>query len=210
MKKTKSSKKGSHWLPFLFLNTLIGAVVSAVSFSSIKNSWDVFMLFTIPIGGGIPAGVVLAKSRGIGWLAMTILYFISDVCLAFVFEPMMVVILWIAKHVPFLRRTLDISRDMTAKTIARYGTKPGPFVLIMIAFGVDPMTGRAAALSQGHSFLTGWAIAIAGDMIFFGVVMASTLFLNNVLGDGTWAAIIVMILMILVPSLVRKWKDRCA
>jgi hypothetical protein len=117
-------------------------MASALSFNSVKNAWDVFMLFTIPIGGGIPAGVVLAKSRGIGWLAMTVLYFISDVCLAFVFEPMMVVILWIAKHVPFLRRTLDISRDMTAKTIARYGTKPGPFVLVMIAFGVDPFNSR--------------------------------------------------------------------
>lgn len=185
-------------------------MASALSFGSLKSSWDVFMLFTIPIGGGIPAGVVLAQSRGLGWLAMTLLYLISDIALAFVFEPMMVVILWIARHVPFLRRTLDISRDMTAKTIARYGAKPGPFVLIMIAFGVDPMTGRAAALSQGHNFLTGWAIAIAGDMIFFGIVMASTLFLNNILGDGTWAAVIVMILMILIPSLVRKWKDRHA
>lgn len=180
----------------------------AFSFTTIKNSWDVFVLFTVPIGGGIPAGVVLANSRGIGWLAMSALYFCSDLLLAFVFEPMMMVVLWLARHIPILANTLKISREITAKTIARYGTKPGPVVLIMIAFGVDPMTGRAAALSQGHSFLTGWAIAIAGDMLFFWVVMASTLFLNNILGDGTWAAVIIMVLMIAIPALYRKWKDR--
>ncbi len=166
------------------------------------------MLFAVPIGGGIPAGVVLAKSRGIGWLAMSVLYFVSDILLAIVFEPMMKVILWLARHVSFIANTIQISRDITAKTIARYGAKPGPIVLIMIAFGVDPMTGRAAALSQGHGFLAGWAIAIAGDMLFFWVVMASTLFLNNILGDGTWAAVIIMVLMVAIPALVRKWKDR--
>lgn len=180
----------------------------ANSINSFKNFWDVFVLFTIPVGGGIPAGVVLANSRGIGWLAMSALYFCSDVLLAFVFEPMMMVVLWLARHIPILANTLKISREITAKTIARYGAKPGPIVLIMIAFGVDPMTGRAAALSQGHSFLTGWAIAIAGDMLFFWVVMASTLFLNNILGDGTWAAVIIMVLMIALPALYRKFKDR--
>jgi hypothetical protein len=179
-----------------------------LSFNSVKNFWDVFVLFTVPIGGGIPAGVVLANSRGIGWLAMSGLYFLSDILLAIVFEPMMMVVLWLARHIPILANTLKISRDLTAKTVARYGAKPGPIVLIMIAFGVDPMTGRAAALSQGHSFLTGWAIAIAGDMLFFWVVMASTLFLNNILGDGTWAAVIIMVLMIAIPTLYRKWKDR--
>jgi hypothetical protein len=166
------------------------------------------MLFAVPIGGGIPAGVILAKSRGIGWLAMCVLYLISDILLAFVFEPMMKVILWLARHIPFIANTIQISRDITAKTIARYGAKPGPIVLIMIAFGVDPMTGRAAALSQGHGFLAGWAIAIAGDMLFFGVVMASTLFLNNILGDGTWAAVIIMVLMVAIPALIRRWKER--
>ncbi|MBO9665732.1 MAG: hypothetical protein J7501_02840 [Bdellovibrio sp.] len=179
-------------------------MASPISFSSLKNSVDVFMLFAIPVGGGIPAGVVLGQSRGVGWIAMSVLYFFSDVLLAFFFEPVMIVFLKIAQYVPFLQRMFAVSREMTNKTIARYGNKPGPLLLIMIAFGVDPMTGRAAALSQGHSFITGWAIAIAGDMMFFGVVMASTIWLNNVLGDGTWAAVIIMVLMLGLPPLVRR------
>ncbi len=77
-------------------------------------------------------------------------------------------------------------------------------MLIMIAFGVDPMTGRAAALAQGHGFITGWAVAIAGDMIFFSLIMASTLWLNDYLGDGTWAAVIIMMLMLVIPPLIRR------
>lgn len=179
----------------------------ALSFNSVKNSWDVFMLFTIPIGGGIPAGVVLAQSRGIGWLAMMVLYLVSDIVLAFVFEPMMMVFLKIAEHVPFLQRVRENSQEFTRKTIARYGHKPGPLLLILIAFGVDPMTGRAAALSQGHGFIAGWAIAIAGDMMFFTVIMVSTIWLNNILGDGTWTAVIIMILMFAIPPLLRRLRS---
>lgn len=185
----------------------MNASTAALSFGSLKKSWDVFLLFAIPIGGGIPAGVVLAQSKGIGWMAMTILYFISDVCLAFVFEPLMKVFGYFAKRSEFLQRFVENMKITTNKTIAAYGPNPGPFLLVLIAFGVDPMTGRAAALAQGHNFLAGWAIAITGDMIFFGVVMVSTIWLNNILGDGTWTAIIIMVLMLGIPALIRKVKD---
>lgn len=109
----------------------------ALSFSSFKKSWDVFILFAIPIGGGIPAGVVLAQSKGIGWLAMTILYFISDVALAFVFEPCMMVVSRLAKRFQFLAHVMKNLKEVTNKTIAGYGPNPGPFLLILIAFGVE-------------------------------------------------------------------------
>jgi hypothetical protein len=175
---------------------------------NLKNTWDVFMLFAIPIGGGIPAGVVLAQSKGIAWPMMTLLYFFSDVALAIVFEPCMLVMARLAKRFQFLAQFMANLKEVTNKTIAGYGANPGPFLLVMIAFGVDPMTGRAAALAQGHNFLSGWAVAIMGDMIFFGVVMVSTIWLNNILGDGTWTAIIIMVLMLAVPALIRRVKNR--
>jgi hypothetical protein len=179
-------------------------LASPLSFNSLKQSWDVFMLFAVPIGGGIPAGVVLAQSKGVGWVAMTILYFISDVLLALVFEPCMMVVAYLAKHSPFLTHFIEKVKEITNKTIAGYGPNPGPFLLVLISFGVDPMTGRAAALARGHNFFTGWAIAITGDMIFFGVIMVSTIWLNNILGDGTWTAIIIIVLMIGIPAIVRR------
>ncbi|MBC7661567.1 MAG: hypothetical protein H7249_17865 [Chitinophagaceae bacterium] len=166
--------------------------------------WDVFLLFAVPVGGGIPAGVVLAQTQGMGWLIMTVLYFISDVALALIFEPFMMLFGILCNHVEWLARMRDALKTVTKRTIAGYGASPGPIMLIAISFGIDPMTGRAAALASGHSFLSGWAIAIAGDMIFFGVIAVSTICLNNVIGDGTTASLIVMIAMFVIPPLIRR------
>ncbi len=173
----------------------------------LKNSWEVFLLFAVPIGGGIPAGVLLAKSRGLSWITMSILYFFSDVALACVFEPLMLYFIRKSRENPKMNRVKDAFKQNMNKTVARYGVNPGPFVLILIAFGVDPMTGRLTARAAGHQFLTGWAIAIAGDMLFFGVVMASTIWLNNLLGDGTWTAIIIMVAMIGIPALIKRFRE---
>lgn len=177
-----------------------------MSTDTVSHLRDVFLLFAIPVGGGIPAGVLLAKSRGIDWLTMTVLYFISDLLLAILFEPMMMAFVWIARHFKFLARLQEALRQSTHRTIASYGASPGPFMLVMIAFGVDPMTGRAAAMAAGHGFLAGWTIAILGDMFFFALIAISTLCLDNILGDGTWTAIIIMLVMMVVPSLVRRFK----
>lgn len=182
--------------------------MSALHFGSFKDLWQVFLLFTIPVGGGMPAGILLAKTRGLGWFPMTTLYFISDVCLALVFEPFMMLLVKASKRFRFLAILRESFQKTTQKVLDGYGGKPGPFLLVAIAFGADPMTGRAAALAVGHNFITGWAIAIAGDMIFFGVIAASTLLLNNILGNGTLTAIIILILMLGVPSLIRKIRIR--
>ena len=173
-----------------------------------SNAWEVFLLFAIPIGGGIPAGVLLAKTRGLGWLAMTILYFISDVALACVFEPLMLLFIRAGKKYHLLGKVNASMKKAMDQTVSRYGVNPGPFTLVMIAFGVDPMTGRATARAAGHNFFSGWTIAILGDMLFFGIVMISTIWLNNILGDGTWTAIIIMVAMMVVPALIRKFRER--
>lgn len=180
--------------------------MKAWSLGSLTSEWEVFLLFSIPIGGGIPAGVLLAQSRGIGWLTTSFLYLVSDIVLAFLFEPLMLLFVLACKHFRFLAKVREGFRRSTSRTIARYGEKPGPFVLVSIAFGVDPMTGRAAALANGHGFVSGWAIAIIGDMFFFGLIMASTLWLNNVLGDGTWTALIIMVSMVFAPTVIRRIK----
>lgn len=184
--------------------------MSAMSFGSAKTIWDVFLLFSIPIGGGMPAGVLLASSKGMGWMAMTLLYLLSDIVQALYFEPLMMLFIYLSERNSFLGKMREAFRLSTAKTIARYGAKPGPLMLVSIAFGVDPMTGRAAALAAGHNFVTGWTIAIIGDMIFFAVIAISTICLNGILGDGTWTAIIIMVLMFGIPPLIRKWRGHSA
>jgi hypothetical protein len=187
-----------------------GGIMTAFATGSGSTIWDVFLLFSVPIGGGMPAGVLLAKSRGMGWITMTLLYLISDIVQACYFEPLMMAFIYASKKVPFLARVREAFRQSTQKTISRYSVKPGPIALVGIAFGVDPMTGRAAALAAGHNFVTGWAFAISGDMLFFGVIAISTLCLNGILGDGTWTAIIIMAFMFGIPPLIRKWRARRA
>lgn len=182
--------------------------MSALAVGSFSNIWDVFWLFSVPVGGGIPAGVLLGQKQGIGWLTLTLIYFISDVCLAIYFEPLLKLILYFTDRFEFTLRLKAAFAASTQKTIARFGAEPGPFTLIAIAFGVDPMTGRAAAHAAGHGFFAGWAIAITGDMIFFLVIMASTIWLNGILGDGTWTVIIILILMLGLPYLVQRFKKK--
>ena len=55
------------------------------------------------------------------------------------------------------------------------------------------MTGRAVAVAAGHGFLAGWMIAIAGDMIYFTLLMIYTLWLKSVIRDGTWSMLIIFL-----------------
>lgn len=174
----------------------------------LSSAWEVFGLFMIPVGGGIPAGVVLAKKRGLSWIIMTILYFISDICLAFLFEPITMLFVAAGKRSPLLARVKEAMKKSVKKQSANYGVNLGPLSLIMLSFGVDPMTGRSAALAAGHGFVAGWALAIIGDMFFFLMIMASTLWLEGILGDGTATTLIIMVAMMLGPGLVRKVRDR--
>lgn len=164
----------------------------------------VLALFLIPVGGGIPGGVLLAKSRGIGWPAMEFLYLISDIILAFIFEPLMKLAISAGRNVPRMRLAADGFKRYLDRTMSSYGSAGGPLTLILIAFGVDPMTGRAAAAAAGHGFISGWTFAITGDMMYFTVLMVGTLWLNWLLGDAKTTTILILVLMFALPPVIRR------
>ena len=165
----------------------------------------VLTLFLIPVGGGIPAGVLLARTNGLAWPVTAGLYFISDVILAFAFEPILRVLLAMTRRVAVLARFAGAMTLAMERTAAHYGgAGAGPFVLIMVAFGVDPMTGRAAAHAAGHGPVGGWAIAIAGDMLYYGVIAFTTLRLNAYIKDPNVTMVVVLAAMIIVPIVVRR------
>ena len=164
----------------------------------------VLMLFLLPVGGGIPAGVLLAHAKGLAWPMTTGLYFVSDVILALAFEPVLRLLVAWGRKVPALARVTAAMKAAMARSVAHFsGTGAGPFALVMIAFGVDPMTGRATALAAGHGFVTGWALAIAGDMLYFGVIALATLHLNSYFHNPNTTMLVVLGAMIAVPMLVR-------
>lgn len=164
----------------------------------------VLLLFLLPVGGGIPAGVLLAHAKGLGWPLTAGLYFVSDVILALAFEPLLRGFVVLARRVPFLARFGAAMKEAMARSAATLAPGAGPVSLVMIAFGVDPMTGRSAALAAGHGFLTGWAIAITGDLLYYTVIAISTLRLNTLIKNPDTTMWIILGAMFAGPMLVRR------
>ncbi len=171
---------------------------------SLKKLWAVLTLFLIPFGGGIPVGVLRAQAFAIAWPVTAVLYFISDVILALLFEPVMTLVIVAVGKIPRLATAFEAMRATMGRTAQRYGVGAGPFALVMVAFGVDPMTGRAAAAVAGHGFLAGWAIAITGDMLYFAVIMAATLRLRRVFQNPELVVGIILLAMVLLPPIIRN------
>jgi hypothetical protein len=166
----------------------------------------VLMLFLLPVGGGIPAGVLLARAKGLAWPLTAGLYFVSDVILALAFEPALRLLVAWGRRVPRVARFSGAMKAAVARSAALYGgTGTGPLTLVLVAFGVDPMTGRATALAAGHGFLAGWALAIAGDMLYYSVIALTTLRLNAFLRDPNTTVLVVLGAMIALPMLVRRF-----
>jgi hypothetical protein len=173
------------------------------------GAWGVFLLFLVPVGGGIPAGVLLARARGLSILVMMALYFVSDLILACVFEPLLLGLRALGRLIPPLGRFGE--RFIAAAQwsgMQAGGGAAGPLRLVLVAFSVDPMTGRAAAAAAGHGFVPGWAIAITGDMFYFALLVYSTLGVRRLLGDERLTVGAMLLVMIVVPALVRRWRAR--
>src|SRR6478672_4223701 len=86
------------------------------------GAWKVLSLFIIPIGGGIPAGVLLAKTYHLPWFITTFLYFISDLLLAIVFEPILLLAIHYGKRIPRLAHASIVMKEMIKRTTEHYGT----------------------------------------------------------------------------------------
>ncbi len=71
-------------------------------------------------------------------------------------------------------------------------------------------TERGLAADQKHrlNLLASWLIAIAGDMIYFALIMASTLWLDGILGDGTITTLVILVLMFVVPAVMKRLRGR--
>ena len=80
----------------------------------------------------------------------------------------------------------------------------GPLGLILVSFTTSPTMGRAATEAAGHGFLTGWALAIAGDMLYFALLMASTLWISGVFGDERLTIGTVLVVSWVLPMVIRR------
>lgn len=163
-----------------------------------------FLLFFIPVGGGIPLGVLMARDAGVPPVITALIYLLSDVFLALTMEPVLAALRWAGRVVPFLGRIGNrLSRMTGAAGLQSRGAR-GPLGLILLSFAISPTTGRAAASAAGHGFIRGWTLAIIGDMGYFAILMASTLWLSGVLGDERLAVGAALVLGWVLPMVLGR------
>jgi hypothetical protein len=167
--------------------------------------WGVLLLFCIPGGVGIPPGVLLGHGDGLGALFMTVLYFFSDVFLAAFFEPLLQVLAFVSRYVPRLQRAGELLiRAITATMPA--GSLAGPTGVVLTGFGAGLPFGRALASAAGYALVTGWLLTIAGDMLYFVMGMASTIWFQGMFGDPRMAAVAALVVMLVVPLALRRFR----
>ena len=168
--------------------------------------WGAFLLFLVPVGGGIPVGVLMARDAGASPFVTAFLYLISDVLLAFTTEPFIALMRWLGHRVPLLARIGDRLARLTGSAGLKDDGPRGPLGLILVSFSISPTTGRAAAAAAGHGFVPGWTLAIIGDMGYFALLMVSTLWLSGFTGDDRISIGAVLLGTWLLPLALRKFR----
>jgi hypothetical protein len=167
----------------------------------------VLLLFCIPGGMGIPPGVLLGSHGSLGPIVMTLLYFVSDIVLACVFEPLLVILAALARRLPVVSRAGEVVLAGIRRTVPA-GRASAPLGIALTAFGAGLPFGRALAAAAGFDLVSSWLFTIAGDMAYFGLGMASTLWFDNLLGDPRTAALAGLAVMFIVPAIIRRCQMR--
>jgi hypothetical protein len=173
------------------------------------GAWGVFLVFVTQIGAGIPLGVIMARNAGLSPVVTAGLYLASDVVLALTMEPILALLRWLGQRVEWLGRLgTRLSKFSGAAGLQSAGVR-GPLGLILFSFTVSPTAGRAASEAAGHGFISGWALAIIGDMGYFVMIMASTLWVSSLFGgDDRMTVGAVLLGTWLVPMLIRRLRRR--
>jgi hypothetical protein len=164
----------------------------------------VFLVFATQIGAGIPIGVIMGRDAGLTALQLVALYLASDVVLALTCEPILVALRWLGKRVDWLASLGSRMSRISGATGLSDGRVKGPLGLIMFSFVFAPAPARAASEAAGHGPLSGWTLAIIGDMIYFGIIMASTLLVISIFGDSRMSIAPLMVGAWLLPMLVQR------
>jgi hypothetical protein len=164
----------------------------------------VFLVFVMPTVLGIPLGVLMARDTGLSPLETAGLYFASDLVLAVTAEPILALLRWVGTRVELVGRLGSLLARVTESAgLHKHGVR-GPLGLILVSFTVNPIAGRGAAAAAGHGFFAGWTLAIVGDMAYFGLMMASTLWISSVFGSDRVAIGVVLILAFSAPFVLRR------
>jgi hypothetical protein len=173
----------------------------------------VFALFWAPVGPGIPAGVLLARHIPLNPAVTFGLYAASDVLAATICHPIFVGLRRLAGRVPAVKRLGKrfLQLAMLGTPAARADASGAPtsrpaalFRVATIGFGVDIYTAGAVATGLDAPRMLRWACAIAGDLVWFAILLATSLVAASFADDDRVVGGVVLLAMLIVPSLARR------
>lgn len=174
----------------------------------------VFALFWAPVGPGIPAGLLLARHAGLNPALTFGLYALSDTLGACVCHPLYSLLRRAAGRVPALRavgrRVIKLAligatppRAEDLKTGGR-GALPVLFRIGSIGFGLDLYSAGILVAGLPVPRLAGWAAAIAGDLIWFAILLATSIATAQVTEHDGVQLVVMVVVMLLVPRLAKR------
>jgi hypothetical protein len=173
----------------------------------------VFALFWAPVGPGIPAGVLLAHHLRLSPVLTFGLYVLSDVLAAIVCHPIFTLLRRHGRRVPVVRafgkRLLRFAmigvRPPRAGDLVGGRMAPALFRIGTVGFGVDVYTAGALGTGLPLARVPAWAAAIGGDLVWFAVLLGSSIAAAQVTDDDRWVAGVVIVVMLVVPPLARRF-----
>jgi hypothetical protein len=175
----------------------------------------VFALFFAPVGPGIPAGVLLARHAGINPLMTLGLYALTDLIGAFICHPWYVFLKRLAARVPVLRAignkllkfALIGARPPRVEDLQQggKGALPALFRIGTIGFGLDVYHAGMVVAGLPIPRVAGWLAAIAGDLVWFSVLLVTSLLTATVTQDDRINAVVMVVVMIALPPLAKRY-----
>ena len=187
-----------------FLRALVDPTAPVPSFWP-TGVLGAFLVFASQIGAGIPIGVIMARDSGLNLYETAGLYLASDLLWALICEPLLMLLRWEGRRVVWLADLGTRLRNMSSASGLRSGRIRGPLGLVSFSFVFGPAPARALSETAGHGPLSGWTLAIIGDMLYFSLAMAATLLVIHVFGDDRLAigplVIGIWLLPVLLPQL---------
>ena len=172
----------------------------------------VFALFWAPVGPGIPAGVLLARHIPLNPAVTFGLYTLSDVLGALVCGPLFAflrrhgrkvkAVHWLGRRL-LAFAMLGVPRARPAEGGAGRGPEGDALLRIAtVGFAVDVYSAGLLATGLAGARVAGWAAAVAGDLVWFALLLGASIATARVVDDDRVIGLVVIAAMLILPRLV--------
>lgn len=164
----------------------------------------VFVIFLLPWGPGAPAGILLARKEGMSPALMIVLYVLSDVVTAILLEPLIRLLRSRGDRSLIGRKILATFNRLGSVTRLSSGRLGLPFGLFTFTFATDFFSASVVSTGIPLGRLVAWTCIIAGDVLWFLIILLAMLGIAAFLPDDRVLFIATMVLGFALPPLLRK------